>query len=262
MMSSRPASAIAGLVVLLAAVDSFRISSLCRVGVPPSSARLLDGPQSPRTTVGDALSGDNRSGLTRLGARGGMDAYDAQMAALRSSAAAPYGGDEDGTEDSPAGHWSGQNSYMTHLSPSVNGYKAPSCHGGDAAWYDDDIVVTLVPKFKIKEGMRDKYMELLPKFIELVKANEEKTCVHYGFVGPTEDDFVICREGYVSAEGVLVHLDNVGDVLNQALEYADIVDLMVQGPAAELEKLKEPLADFGPAYYPLAEGSLRNKRGW
>ena len=45
-------------------------------------------------------------------------------------------------------------------------------------------------------------------------------------------------------------------------QYADIVDLMVQGPAAELEKLKEPLADFGPAYYPLAEGSLRNKRGW
>ena len=37
-------------------------------------------------------------------------------------------------------------------------------------------------------------------------------------VGPTEDDFVICREGYVSAEGVLAHLDNVGDVLGQALE--------------------------------------------
>jgi len=81
-----------------------------------------------------------------------MDAYDAQMAALRSSAAAPSGGDDDG-KDSPAapngdpspsgpasaGHWSGQNSYMTHLSPSVNGYKAPSygrfpscnSHGGD-----------------------------------------------------------------------------------------------------------------------------------
>ena len=39
------------------------------------------------------------------------------------------------------------------------------------AWYEEDIVVTLVPKFKIKEGMRDKYIELLPKFIDLVKAN-------------------------------------------------------------------------------------------
>ena len=128
MMSSRPASTIAGLVVLLTAVDSFRISSPC-------SARLLVGPQSPPTNVGDALSGDGRTGYTRLGARGGMDAYDAQMAA-----AAASGRDDVRIEDSPtapngdsspsgpasAGHWSGQNSYMTHLSPSVNGYKAPS----------------------------------------------------------------------------------------------------------------------------------------
>lgn len=129
-------------------------------------------------------------------------------------------------------------------------------------WYDEDVVVTLVPKFKIKNGMRGPYEALLPKFTELVKANEADTCVHYGFVGPTDDGFVICREGYVSAEGVLAHLDNVGDVLNKALEYADIVDLMVQGPAAELEKLKGPLKDFGPAYYPIVEGAIRNKKQW
>jgi quinol monooxygenase YgiN len=129
-------------------------------------------------------------------------------------------------------------------------------------WYEDDIVVTIVPKFKIKDGMKEQYMALLPKFVKLVKENEAESCVHYGFVGPTEDDFVICREGYVSGQAVLNHLGNIGDVLNEALQYADIVDLMVQGPAAELEKLKEPLADFGPAYYPLVEGSLRSKKIW
>lgn len=128
-----------------------------------------------------------------------------------------------------------------------------------STWYEDDKVITLVPKFQIKEGMREQYVELLPKFVELVKANEEGTCVHYGFVGPTEDGEVICREGYVSAEGLLKHLDNVGDVLNEALQYADIVDLTVQGPAEELEKLKEPLAAFNPTHYPLAPGSLRSK---
>mmetsp|Transcript_24877 Transcript_24877/g.40508 ORF Transcript_24877/g.40508 Transcript_24877/m.40508 type:complete len:168 (+) Transcript_24877:80-583(+) len=128
-----------------------------------------------------------------------------------------------------------------------------------STWYEDDKVVTLVPKFKIKEGMKEQYIALLPKFVELVKANEEGSCVHYGFVGPTEDDFVICREGYNDAAGLLKHLDNVGDVLNEALQYADIVDLYVQGPAGELDKLKEALAAFGPDYYPLAEGSLRSK---
>ena len=75
-------------------------------------------------------------------------------------------------------------------------------------------------------------------------------------VGPTDDDLVICREGYVNAEGLLKHLDNVGDVLNEALTLADIVDLAVHGPAEELEKLKEPLKDFGPAYYPTVEGAI------
>mmetsp|Transcript_22528 Transcript_22528/g.25652 ORF Transcript_22528/g.25652 Transcript_22528/m.25652 type:complete len:168 (+) Transcript_22528:47-550(+) len=125
--------------------------------------------------------------------------------------------------------------------------------------WEDDAIVTLVPKFKIKDGMRDQYMQALPKFVDLVKANEEETCVFYGFVGPTEDGYVICREGYVSAEGLLKHLDNVGDVLNEALQSADIVDLMVQGPANELEKLKEPPKDFSPTYYPLVPGAIRNK---
>eukprot|EP00586_Coscinodiscus_wailesii_P000654 CAMPEP_0172481574 /NCGR_PEP_ID=MMETSP1066-20121228/7563_1 /TAXON_ID=671091 /ORGANISM="Coscinodiscus wailesii, Strain CCMP2513" /LENGTH=164 /DNA_ID=CAMNT_0013244003 /DNA_START=159 /DNA_END=653 /DNA_ORIENTATION=+ len=129
----------------------------------------------------------------------------------------------------------------------------------NATWYEDDTTVTLVPKFKIKEGMREQYVALLPQFIELVKENEEEGCVFYGFVGPTEDDYVICREGYISGEAVLYHLENVGDVLNEALQYADIVDLMVQGPAAELEKLKEPLAGLAPAYYPLTEGSIMAK---
>lgn len=51
-------------------------------------------------------------------------------------------------------------------------------------WYVDDSVVTLVPKFKIRDGMMGMYAALMPKFVELVKANEEGTCVHYGFVSP------------------------------------------------------------------------------
>jgi hypothetical protein len=45
-------------------------------------------------------------------------------------------------------------------------------------------------------------------------------------------------------------------------QYADIVDLMVQGPRAELEKLKGPLAELGPSYYPLVAGSLRSRKMW
>lgn len=64
----------------------------------------------------------------------------------------------------------------------------------------------------------------------------------------------------MSAEGLLAHLANVDAELNEALENADIVELSVQGPAAELEKLKEPLAAFNPTYYPLVEGSFRSTK--
>lgn len=49
-------------------------------------------------------------------------------------------------------------------------------------WYEDDTVVNLVPKFKIKAGMTEQFVALLPDFFDLVKANEQDTCVHYGFV--------------------------------------------------------------------------------
>ena len=52
----------------------------------------------------------------------------------------------------------------------------------DDTWYETDGTVNIVPKFKIKEGMRDKFIPLLPKFVELVKANEGDSCLYYGFV--------------------------------------------------------------------------------
>jgi hypothetical protein len=44
-----------------------------------------------------------------------------------------------------------------------------------------------------------------------------------------------------------VHLDNVSAMLAQALTMAELVRIEVHGPAAELEKLKEPLAELNPA---------------
>mmetsp|Transcript_2580 Transcript_2580/g.2818 ORF Transcript_2580/g.2818 Transcript_2580/m.2818 type:complete len:185 (+) Transcript_2580:42-596(+) len=129
-------------------------------------------------------------------------------------------------------------------------------------WYEDDTVVTLVPKFKIKGGMTEQFVALLPKFMELVRANEEETCAHYGFVGPTEDGYVICREGYTSAEGALSHILMVDDLSKEVLKYADMVEMQIQGPAEELEIMKQYLGEGTITYYPLSKESLRSKRMW
>mmetsp|Transcript_2581 Transcript_2581/g.2819 ORF Transcript_2581/g.2819 Transcript_2581/m.2819 type:complete len:181 (+) Transcript_2581:42-584(+) len=149
-----------------------------------------------------------------------------------------------------------------------NGEKSKKSKGSKAPpiglWYEDDTVVTLVPKWKIKQGprMREQFMALLPKFVERVQANDAETCVHYGFVGPTEDGYVICREGYTSAEGALSHILMVDDLSKEVLKYADMVEMQIQGPAEELEIMKQYLGEGTITYYPLSKESLRSKRMW
>ena len=58
------------------------------------------------------------------------------------------------------------------------------------------------------------------------------------------------------ADGVLAHLDNVGVLLAEMLTMADLTRVEVHGPAAELEKLKAPLAHLNPAWFAI-EASVR-----
>jgi hypothetical protein len=116
-----------------------------------------------------------------------------------------------------------------------------------------DRVCTLVPYFEVAEGKLDDFKAMFPKFVD--RTRSEPGCVHYAF--SVEGANVHCREGYDDAAAVLAHLDNVGDLLGQALQIARLVRLEVHGPAAELDKLREPLAKLGPRLFVLDEGGIR-----
>jgi quinol monooxygenase YgiN len=116
-----------------------------------------------------------------------------------------------------------------------------------------DTVVTLVPYFKVREGQLDAFKALGPRFVD--KTRSEPKCVHYAF--SFSGDTAHCREGYDDAAGVLAHLENVGALLGEALKTADIVRLEVHGPAAELDKLRAPLAQLNPQFFVLEPGGLR-----
>jgi hypothetical protein len=53
-------------------------------------------------------------------------------------------------------------------------------------------------------------------------------------------------------------LDNVGELLAQALKLAKLVRLEVHAPAADIEKLKAPLAALNPQFFLLEEGFRRS----
>ncbi len=116
-----------------------------------------------------------------------------------------------------------------------------------------DKCCTVAPYFKVHDGKMDEMKAMCEQFIEKT-ANEPK-CLYYGF--SFDGDQLHCREGYADADGVLAHLDNVGAMLQEAFKIADVTRLEVHGPADELAKLREPLADFSPQYFTLEYGFRR-----
>jgi hypothetical protein len=117
-----------------------------------------------------------------------------------------------------------------------------------------DTCCTLVPYFEVPAENLAAFKALGPMFVE--KTKSEPGCVHYAF--SFSGNTAHCREGYVSAEAVLAHLQNVGELLGQALQIAKIVRLEVHAPAAELEKLKEPMASLSPQFFVLEAGIRRS----
>ena len=107
--------------------------------------------------------------------------------------------------------------------------------------------VSLHPYFKVPPDKMPHLKAILPEFA--AKTRNEFGNLFYEFT--INGDEVFCREGYVNAEALLAHLENVGAMLAEAVTMADLVRLEVHGPAAELAKLKVPLAHLNPAWFQL-----------
>lgn len=105
--------------------------------------------------------------------------------------------------------------------------------------------VSLHPYFRVHSGKLAEFKAALPAFGRKTAAEDKN--VFYEFT--VNGDEVFCREGYTDAEGLLAHLDNVGTLLAEALQKADLTRLEVHGPAAELDKLRAPMAHLNPAWF-------------
>ena len=107
--------------------------------------------------------------------------------------------------------------------------------------------VSLHPYFKAHPGKLDAFKAILPAFIEKTKTEKKNLFYDFTFNG----DEILCREGYIDAEGLLAHLANVDALFKEALKIADLIRLEVHGPANELEKLKEPMGGLNPTWFVL-----------
>ena len=117
----------------------------------------------------------------------------------------------------------------------------------------EDTCCTIYPYFKVQKDKLEAFKSLCEKLVE--KTNHEEKCLYYGF---SFDGYQVhCREGYVDADGVLAHLENVNSLLSEGLKIAEITRLEIHGPEQELAKLREPLASLKPQFFTLEYGFRR-----
>ena len=116
-----------------------------------------------------------------------------------------------------------------------------------------DKCCSIAPYFKVQGGKLGAFKDLCERLA--AKTDEEAGCLYYGF--SFDGDRAHCREGYRDAKGVLAHLDNVGDLLKQALEIAELTRLEIHGPEEELAELRGPLASLKPEFFVLEYGFRR-----
>lgn len=107
--------------------------------------------------------------------------------------------------------------------------------------------VSLHPYFKVHPGKLEIFKAALPEFV--AKTQGETQNLFYEFTINGEE--VFCREGYVNAEALIAHVESVGAMLGELFKIADLIRIEVHGPAAELQKLKGPLAHLNPAWFNL-----------
>ena len=105
--------------------------------------------------------------------------------------------------------------------------------------------VSIHPYFRVNEGKLEEFKAMLPLFIE--KTSTEEACLFYDFT--LNGDIVFCREAYVGGGGALAHLENVGELLDKALEISELIRIELHGSAEELEKLREPLGPLNPDWF-------------
>ncbi|HZQ46881.1 MAG TPA: hypothetical protein VFC07_07720 [Verrucomicrobiae bacterium] len=112
---------------------------------------------------------------------------------------------------------------------------------------------TIVPYFKIQKGKVEAFKQLCQRFV--AKAEGETGCLYYGF--SFDGDLAHCREGYADADALLVHLKNVGPIIEEALKISELARLEVHGPETELARLRGPLVELKPQFFTLEYGFRR-----
>jgi hypothetical protein len=135
----------------------------------------------------------------------------------------------------------------------INGLAAKPPAVKNSAMIHPSKVVSIHPYFKIQAGKLPEAQAILKRLV--AKAAAEPGNLYYDFT--LNGDVVFCREAYNGAEGMLLHLDNVGPELGEFLKIASVLRVELHASAENLAKLRGPLAALKPECFEFFDGAVR-----
>ena len=92
----------------------------------------------------------------------------------------------------------------------------------------------------------DAFKAAIPKFMEQT-AKEGNRCLYYEFT--SNGDEIFCREAYPDAASAIAHVNNIGPLLADVLQIADLTRLELHGPAAELARIKKAFTHLNLQFF-------------
>jgi quinol monooxygenase YgiN len=113
-----------------------------------------------------------------------------------------------------------------------------------------DTCCSVAPYFEIHPGKATDFRAICEKYVAW--SSREPGCLYYGF--SFDGDLAHCREGFVDADALIAHIDNLRPILHEMGEVSQLVRIEVHGPEHELSKLRAPLSGMNPQYFVLEYG--------
>jgi quinol monooxygenase YgiN len=92
-----------------------------------------------------------------------------------------------------------------------------------------------VARFRIHPGKLQEFKNLSGRCVELVRAHDPATSIYDWFLNADQTE-CIAIDRYESSEAVLAHARNVGSVMRQIMQIADIEVEMLGSPSEQLLK--------------------------
>lgn len=117
-----------------------------------------------------------------------------------------------------------------------------------------DTCCSVSPYFEIHPGQAAAFRAICEKYVEW--SSREPGCLYYGF--SFDGDLAHCREGFVDADALIAHIENLRPILHEMGEVSRLVRIEVHGPEAELVKLRDQLGSLTPQYFLLEYGFRRS----